>query len=216
MEKALRRTLCSAALLACFVGANAYDYKPPDLPPAGHADKYPQHETHRNEGATIAIDPYGPERDSVFHVKFADHRILPVRLIISNDSDQPLSLADAHIQFTTAKNAKGEPLTKEDVERAVANSAEPQDRSATRVPIPLPIPKGKPKRLPKGTEEEIDYLIFKAEAVEPHNTQSGFLFFDVSGVSQPLIGSHILFTGIRNSQGQELFYFDIPLQKNSP
>jgi hypothetical protein len=164
---------------------------------------------------TIAIDPYGPERDSIFHVKFAEHHILPVRLIISNDSDQPLSLVDLKIQFTTAKNAKGEPLTKEDVERAIANSAEPQDRSVTRIPIPLPIPRGKPRRLPKGTDEEIDYLIFKAEAVEPHNTQSGFLFFDVSGVSQPLIGSHILFTGIRTAQGQELFYFDIPLQKGA-
>jgi hypothetical protein len=48
--------------------------------------------------------------------------------------------------------------------------------------------------------------------VEPHSTRSGFLFFDVSGVQQPLIGSHILFTGIRNGAGQELFYFDIPLQ----
>src|SRR5436305_1514224 len=80
-------------------------------------------------------------------------------------------------------------------------------------PLPMPIPRRKPKRLPKDTDEEIDYLMFKAEAVEPHNTQSGFLFFDVSGVSQALIGSHILFTGIRNGAGQELFYFDIPLQK---
>ena len=202
----------SAFLLACFLAANAYDYKPPDIPAAGHADKYPQHEIHKDEGVSIAIDPYGPEKDSVFHVKFAEHRVLPVRLIISNDTDQPLSLADVRIEFTTARKAKGEPLTKEDVERAVANSAEPQDRSATRVPLPVPIPRSKPKRLPKGTDEEVDYLIFKAEAVEPHSTRSGFLFFDVSGVQQPLIGSHILFTGIRNGAGQELFYFDIPLQ----
>ena len=200
-----------AFMLACLVAANA-DYKPPDIPPAGHADKYSQHETHKDEGVSIAIDPYGPEKDSVFRVKYADHRVLPVRLIISNDTDQPLSLADARIEFTTARKAKGEPLTKEDVERAVANSAEPQDRSATRVPLPIPIPRGKPQRLPKGTDEEVDYLIFKAEAVEPHSTRSGFLFFDVSGVQQPLIGSHMLFTGIRNGAGQELFYFDIPLQ----
>jgi hypothetical protein len=131
----------------------------------------------------MAIDPYGPEKDSVFHVKFGEHRVLPVRVIISNDTDQPLSLADAHIQFTTSRKAKGEPLTKDDVERAVANSVEPQDRSTTGVPLPMPIPRRKPKRLPKDTDEEIDYLLFKAEAVEPHNTQSGFLFFDVSGVS---------------------------------
>lgn len=200
-------------MLICFTVANAYDYKAPEIPAPGHAAKFPQHETHRDEGVTVAIDPYGPEKDSVFHVKFADHRVLPVRLIISNDTDQPLSLADAKIQFTTSHKAKGEPLTKEDIERAVGRSIEPQDTSSTRIPLPVPIPRGKPKRLPKGTEEEIDYLMFKAEAVEAHNTQAGFLFFDVSGVQQPLIGSRILFTGIRDAKGQELFYFDIPLQK---
>ncbi|PYY24574.1 MAG: hypothetical protein DMG62_03180 [Acidobacteria bacterium] len=200
-------------LFTGFTAGNAYDYKPPEIPPAGHAAKFAQHDTHKGEGVTVAVDPYGPEKDSVFHVKFADHRILPVRLIISNDSDDPLSLADAKIQFTTSHKAKGEPLTKEDIERAVGRSVEPQDTtSSTRIPLPVPIPRGKPKRLPKGTEEEIDYLMFKAEAVEPHNTQAGFLFFDVSGVQQPLIGSRILFTGIRNGKGQELFYFDIPLQ----
>lgn len=210
-----RQTLCATALLLiCFLAANAYDYKPPELPPAGHADKYPQHETHKDEGVTIALDPYGPEKDSVFHVKFAEHRVLPVRLIISNDTDQPLSLVDVRIEFTTAKKAKGEPLTKDDVERAVANSVEPRDSSSTKIPVPLPIPRGKPKRLPKGTDEEVDYLIFKAEAVEPHSTRDGFLFFDIGGVSQPLIGSHILFTGLRSGSGQELFYFDIPLQKS--
>src|SRR5437868_5536121 len=187
-------------LLICFLAANAYDYKPPEIAPAGHAAKFPQHETHSNESVTVAIDPYGPEKDSVFHVKFAEHRVLPVRLIISNDSDQPLSLADAHIQFTTSRRAKGEPLTKDDIERAVGRSVEPQDTSTTRIPIPVPIPRGKPKRLPKGAEEEIDYLMFKAEAVEPHNTQAGFLFFDVSGIQQPLIGSRILFTGLRNAK----------------
>src|SRR5438874_11418848 len=149
----------AALLLVCFVAASAYDYKPPEIPPAGHAAKFPQHEAHKDEGVTVAIDAYGPEKDSVFHVKFAEHRVLPVRLIISNDSDQPLSLADAKIELTTSRKAKGEPLTKEDIERAVGRSVEPQDTtSSTRIPLPVPIPRGKPKRLPKGTEEEIDYL----------------------------------------------------------
>ncbi|MBV9075172.1 MAG: hypothetical protein JOZ10_16220 [Acidobacteria bacterium] len=205
------RVLVALLPAVCLLAASAFDYKPPEIQPAGHADKYPQHETHKDEGVTVAVDPYGPEKDSVFHVKFAEHRILPVRLIISNDSDQPLSLLDVQIEFVTARKAKGEPLTKEDVERAVANSAEPQDRTVPGLPVP--IPRKKPQRLPKGTDEEVDYLMFKAKAVEPQNTQSGFLFFDVSGVSQAIAGSHILITGIRNGAGQELFYFDIPLQK---
>lgn len=217
MRIPFRRTLSAAGvLLLCFLPAAAYE-KLPEIPPAGNADTYPLHETHKEEHVTIAIDPYGPEKDSVFHVKFAEHRILPVRLIITNNNDQPISLAEAQIEFTTAKKAKGEPLTKEDVERAIANSPAAQERSSTRIPVPIPIPRtNKRTRLPKGADEEIDYLMFKAKAVEPHNTQSGFLFFDVSGVSQPLIGSHILFTGLRSGVGQELFYFDIPLQKSAP
>jgi hypothetical protein len=211
MQIPIRNGRLFALLLVFALAARAYDYKPPQIPEAGHADKYPQHETHKDEGVTVALDPYGPEKDSVFHLKFAAHRILPVRLIISNDTDQPISLLDARIEFTTARRAKGEPLRKQDIERAVANSTQPQDRSIPGIPIPLP--KKTPKRLPKGTDEEIDYLIFKAQAVEPHATQAGFLFFDVGGVLQPLIGSHVLVTGVRNAKGQELFYFDIPLQK---
>ena len=59
-------------LLVCLTAANAYDYKPPEIPPAGHAAKFPQNETHSTEGVTIAIDPYGPEKDSVLIVDLAD------------------------------------------------------------------------------------------------------------------------------------------------
>lgn len=199
--------------LTCAVLALAFDYKPPDLQPAGHADKYPLHESHKDEGVSIALDPYGADKDSIFHVKFREHHILPVRLIVSNDTGQPISLADAVIEYTTAKKQKVEPLTKADLERILGSASEPQDRDGARIPLPLPLPRHKSQRLPKGTDEEIDYLQFKAEAVEPHNTQAGFIFFNVSGVPQPLVGTHVLFTGIRNADGQELFYFDIPLSK---
>jgi hypothetical protein len=107
MPLAARQKLWPALLpIVYLLAAYAYDYKPPEIPPAGHADKYPAHETHKDEGVTIALDTYGPEKDSVFHVKFAEHRVLPVRLIVSNDTDQPLSLADAHIEFTTSRKAK--------------------------------------------------------------------------------------------------------------
>jgi hypothetical protein len=49
--------------------------------------------------------------------------------------------------------------------------------------------------------------------VEPHSTQSGFMFFDVSGISVPLAGAHFYLTGVRNSKGDELMYFEVPLEK---
>ncbi|MGO9306452.1 MAG: hypothetical protein ACLP3R_22575, partial [Candidatus Korobacteraceae bacterium] len=59
--------------------------------------------------------------------------------------------------------------------------------------------------------EEIMAANFAAQAVEPHTTKSGFLFFDVSDVKQPLQGAHIYLTGVRDAGGSDLMYFEIPL-----
>jgi hypothetical protein len=67
----------------------------------------------------------------------------------------------------------------------------------------------------KATRQEIDAAQFRAEAVEPHTTKAGFLFFDIEDIRQPLVGSHVYISGVRGSNGEELFYFDIPLQSPS-
>ena len=50
---------------------------------------------------------------------------------------------------------------------------------------------------------------FSAFAVEPHSTQSGFLFFDIEDILNPVKGAHIYLSGVRDSGGTELMYFDI-------
>lgn len=60
--------------------------------------------------------------------------------------------------------------------------------------------------------EEIENSQFGAKAVEPHSTQIGFLFFDVQGISEPLAGAHFYLTGVRNAQGNEMMYFEVPLE----
>jgi hypothetical protein len=60
---------------------------------------------------------------------------------------------------------------------------------------------------------EIQSAQFKAKAVEPRSTQSGFLFFDVSDVPNPLNGAHFYLTGVRDSAGNDLMYFEIALDK---
>jgi len=66
--------------------------------------------------------------------------------------------------------------------------------------------------------EEIESSQFAAKAVEPHGTQSGFLFFDVEGISSPLAGANIDITGVADAKGEELMYFEIPVDKylNAP
>ena len=63
------------------------------------------------------------------------------------------------------------------------------------------------------TMDEIDRSQFEARAVEPHSTARGFLFFDVSDISNPLNGANFYITEVRDSKGNELMYFEIPLEK---
>jgi hypothetical protein len=66
--------------------------------------------------------------------------------------------------------------------------------------------------------DEIESSQFAAKAVEPHGTQSGFLFFDVGGIAPPLPGANIDITGITDAKGNELMYFEIPVDNylNAP
>ncbi len=39
------------------------------------------------------------------------------------------------------------------------------------------------------------------------------MFFDVSGISTPLAGASFYLTGVLDAKGNELMYFEIPLEK---
>ena len=70
---------------------------------------------------------------------------------------------------------------------------------------------------PKGSNSEIeqDFNTFEysALAVEPHTTRAGFLFYDVSGLSHPLVGARLYVRSVRDAEGNELFYFEVPFDK---
>jgi hypothetical protein len=50
--------------------------------------------------------------------------------------------------------------------------------------------------------------------VEGHTTRAGFLFYDVEGLTNPLVGAKLNLRMLRNADGKELFYFEIPLDKH--
>jgi len=100
-------------------------------------------------------------------------------------------------------------LSSEDIFRRLSN---PQ--ANTNSPIPFPIPHKKVKGTISQKEmTEVDSSQFAAKAVEPHGTQSGFLFFDVGGISNPLAGAEIDVTGVNDAKGKELMYFEISMDK---
>lgn len=182
-------------------------------PVAKAAINYPAHDFHRDEKAAIAADPYDtPEKAKIFSTDFAAHGFLPIFFIVTNDGDQPVSIANMAITLLTAHHSKLTPVATDDLYRRLSN---PQ--SSTR-PSPLPLPHKAKSGISKKEMEEIESSQFAARAVEPHSTQSGFLFFDVGGISSPLDGATIDITGVADAKGNELLYFEISVDKylNAP
>jgi hypothetical protein len=178
------------------------------MPTPHPAKTYPAHEEHSDEGVTVAFDPYDmADKASIFSVHYGEVGILPVFVVISNDGDQPISLAEMKAEYVTVDRTKISPATTEDLYRRLAHP------EAGTKPSPIPWPKKPKGAVSKQAQEEIENAQFAARAVEPHGTQAGFMFFDVVGVSTPLAGGHIYLTGLRDARGQELFYFDVPMEK---
>jgi hypothetical protein len=198
-------TALTVAVLAS-LALGSKDYRAPAVKAA---QSYPAHEEHANEHLAIAVEPYEtPEKQKIFSVDFHEHGLLPVLLVITNDGDQPISLTDMRIQMITGQRDKIMPASADDIYRRLANP-----RTTERSPVPLPIPRRKVKgTVSAKTMDEIQSAQFAAKAVEPHSTRSGFLFFDVQGIHS-LAGTHILFTNLRNGQGGDLMFFEIPLDR---
>jgi hypothetical protein len=133
---------------------------------------------------------------------------MPIRLIVTNNSDRPISLRDARILFYTAGGDKIQAAEPEDVERLMTRT----EREGKKIPMPTPFPpiKTKPKASNKEVEQDFDQFEFQALVVEPHTTRAGFLFYDVSQLDRPLEGAKLHLHKIRDSDGIELFYFEIP------
>lgn len=177
--------------------------------PVAHSAKtYPAHDDHPMEKVAIAADPYDKsDKANIFSVKFSDHGFLPIFFVVTNDGDQPVSISNMEVNLITENRSKLTPASPDDIYRRLAN---PQARTTN----PLPLPRSKVKgTISKKEMNEIESSQFAAKAVEPHSTQSGFLFFDVAGISDPLAGAHIYVTGAADAKGGELMYFEIPMEK---
>lgn len=184
------------------------------LPRASTARTYPAHDEHPTEKVTIAVDPYdNVEKAKIFNGQYLSHQMLPVFFVITNDSDEPVSLAKFRVQFVTRDRAKTSPATEDDIFRRITSTKKMESDSRGAKTIPIPFPTKSKRAVPKETSEEIETALFRAKAVEPHATQSGFLFFDTGDLEDPLRGASLYVTGVRDNSGQDLMYFEISLEK---
>jgi hypothetical protein len=182
------------------------------MPEAHPAKTYPAHDDHPMEKVAIAVDPYDVEyKASIFSVNYRNYGLMPIFFVFTNNSDQPIALTDMKPALVTVNRSKLYPLATDDLVRRLSHPS----RSATGRSIPLPLPSSKKVKgaVSQKTMDEIDRSQFEARAVEPHSTARGFLFFDVSDISNALNGATFYLTDVRDNRGNELMYFEVPLEK---
>src|SRR5277367_1726939 len=187
------RSLLSLALLAaCCIGqSSAFEHGPP---PAKDAATYPAVDIHQEEHVAIAAEPWNTEEKvKIFRVNYLEHQFLPIRIIIISAHGDKIPAAEP-----------------DDIERRISL----RDKEGTNIPVgPIHI-HTKPKNPNGKVEQDFSEFEYAALVVEPHTTRAGFLFYDMQGLgSAPLHGAKLIFRQVKDADGKELFYFEIPFDK---
>ena len=205
----LRSFLALVLLATCCVGRSpAFEH---GVPKAKDAATYPAVDIHQNEHVAIAAVPYNTaDQVKIFRVNYLDHQFLPIRIIITNSGDRPISLNDVRINFISAHGDRIPAAEPDDVERRISL----RDKEGEHIPIgPIKL-HTKPKTPNGKVEQDFSEFEYAALVVEPHTTHDGFLFYDIQGLgSAPLRGAKLVFREIKDANGKELFYFEIPFDK---
>jgi len=205
------RVLRGLPLLTIWLAAAGFaaEHTQPAVQPA---TSFPAMEVHQDEHVAIAVEPYDTkEKEPIFRIDYVAHDVMPVRLIVTNLGDKPISLRDARILFETAHGDRIQAAEPEDVERMMTRI----NHRGKTIPLPAPLPPihTKAKDVDALVQQDFDTFEYAALAVEPHTTRAGFLFYDMTGLSNPLVGAKLYVRSIRDSEGNELFYFEIPFEK---
>jgi hypothetical protein len=169
----------------------------------GPASSYPAKQT--NGHVTVAAVAYDTEE--LAHSAFGklnpnQYGILPILVIIQNDTDQPLRLEHLQTEYTTADGHHVEATPADEVQ-TLGGADRP------RVPTPSPLPIHRKHKNPLDVWE-IDGRSFSAKLLPAHDSVSGFFYFQAE--HQP--GARFYLTGIKvAATGQDIFYFDFPLER---
>ena len=184
-------------------------------PPAKPANQYAAFETHANEKVTVAADPCDDPKDcDFFRLPYIQHGFVAIRVIFTNDSDTPLSLADARIQFISINNDKIPAATDDDLQRRLFST---KGTAGRKVPMPMPLPPITlhDKPVDKAITKDDNDFGFNGTTVDPHSTLAGYLFYDVRQLpDQPLKGAELYVKMVHTLDGKkQLFDFNIPFTK---
>jgi hypothetical protein len=210
------RPLCTCprairCILSVFLTVSVLPLHAADLPPAKAATEYPAVDNHTKEQVAIAAVPFDTAHDcKIFQVDYLKYSFLPIRIVVTNNGDRPVSLRDARIFFISANGDRIPAAEPEDVERRVSA----RDSRGRDIPLgPIKV-HTKGKASDSKIEADFDRWEYSALVVEPHTTHDGFLFYDMDGLGDtPLRNAKLILRELRNADGQQLFFFEIPFNK---
>lgn len=181
------------------------------LPPVKPATAYPNSTSHQREQVAIAAIPYvTAEQQKVFAMRYRKFGFLPIRLIITNLGDKPISLEQTRVFFISANNDRIEAATPDDVERNVPLAY----KEGRQVPVGPVHMQTHRKDADWKVQQDFNRYEYNAVSVAPHSSQAGFLWYNVNGLGRdPLQGASLVVEQIQNAAGRQLFYFQVPLDK---
>ena len=204
------RRLTPALLLLLLLPAHAERKPKPPLPAA----QYPMHITH--DGVTIAAEP-GDTKETRpdTRLDYYSHGLLPIRVIVTNDSTEPVNLDDARIHFIASDDTVLPAATADDIERKFFTE---KSAIGTKLPLdfPIPITVGK-KDFQKKIKQDDDDFGFKTTTIAPHTTVAGYLYYDTTDLPTPVLAkAYLQLRQVRLATSNRVIEnFEIPLHPSS-
>ncbi len=191
-------------LLLSIASAPGADNKAPKFSP-GPASSYPNHQ----KLAQVTLAALACETDEQARPPFGKlnpyrHGVLPVLLLISNESSQALRLDQLRVEYISLEGHRIEATPAADVQYLDG----PGRPKMTKTPSPIP-GLGRKKKNPLAAWE-IEGRAFAARMLPAGESAHGFFYFRGKHRS----GSVLYVTGLQEAAtGKDLFYFEIPLDK---
>jgi len=179
------------------------------LPQARAAESYAHAVTEAR--VSIAAVPFPrAAQQRVFAIPYGRFGFVPIRLVITNHNDRPISIAEVRVYFMSANGDRIDAATPDDVERAIPL----RDKRGRQIPLgPFEV-NTHARDSDAKVEQDFRRYAYNALAVPAHATVAGFLWFDVEGLgTNPLTGARLSVRQVQGPDGQELFSFEVPLEK---
>lgn len=167
-------------------------------------------------GVKISADAYSSEARA--KEKFGKNNpvnvgILPVEVIIQNETDQPIRVDLTTIQLEVGIGENGRqdlsPLQVEDVAQLIVHPGGAVNPSVRRFPVGIPV--SNDKKVQK-MADTLRGLQLNGDIIAPQGTVHGFLFFNMNR-DMALVGNSSLYVPdvVIIPQNKPLIFFEVPL-----